>query len=83
MLWALGAFLILVFGLGVALAGSVAGLLLILGSLLVGSTVQQGIQLTLYSAILWAPLGMGMGAAVGGTVVKGYRAKDRSQSPMR
>ncbi len=74
-LWALGAALLVLGGFGVAAAGTIVGLPLLLVVAAAGFSLEQGLKALAYTSPIWAPLGAGMGMVVTFSLVKGLRAK--------
>jgi len=74
-LWALGAALLVLGGFGVAAAGTILGLPLLLVAAAAGFSLEQGLQALAYTSPIWAPIGAGMGMVVTSSLVKGFRAK--------
>jgi hypothetical protein len=75
LLWTLGAALLVLGGFGVAAAGAIVGLPLLLVAAAAGFSLEQGLKALAYTCPLWAPFGAGMGMLVTSNLVKGFRAK--------
>jgi hypothetical protein len=72
-LWGLGAIMLVFCGIGVMAAATAIGLPLYMAAAMLGASEQAMIKLFLYSAILWAPIGFGVGIATSSTLVRGIR----------
>ena len=78
-LWALGALALVFSAVGSAIAGAIVGIpiALIVAGLGYGQDVT--LDILLYSAVLWLPLGFGAGMATAASILRGYFAKDETK----
>ena len=76
----IGAIALLVGGLGALLMGTLFGLPVSLGAAALGYTQEQAITVIVYGAVLWLPLGFGMGLGTALKFVKGYKALGGDQT---
>jgi hypothetical protein len=63
-LWTLGAALLVLRGFGVAAAGTIVGLPLLLLTAAAGFSLEQGLKALAYTSPIWAPIGAGMGLSM-------------------
>ena len=77
-LWWMGAAILIFCTVGVAGAGSIAALPLYL-AVFAGMSQETAFQIFLYSALLWAPVGAGMGTMGVTVLVRGLRRKSQPE----
>lgn len=71
-LWGLGAIMLLFCTVATIAVAAVVALPLCL-AVFAGTAEQTAVRIFLYSAPLWAPIGVGMGAVASGTAARGIR----------
>lgn len=76
-LWLIGTGFLVLGSIGLLSIGSVIGGLLWVVGLVFDISQQTLQQVFLYSAIVWAPIGVGMGVAVTAKLTKGIRSKPK------
>ena len=75
MLWVIGALLLVFCGVGLMAAATVVGLPLYMAVEMLGATQPTMVKVFTYSAIVWAPVGFGAGAAASSGLLRGVRRK--------
>jgi hypothetical protein len=75
-LWAIGAFMLIVAALGAVAAGSIVWLPLALAFAALGYSQESVLLVLAYTAVVWLPLGFGAGIATAFRFLKGYIAPD-------
>jgi hypothetical protein len=79
-LWGIGAVMIVFCSIGLLAAATVFAVPFYVGALILGASDDAMIKAFLYSAALWAPIGVGAGAVGSTALVKGIRRRRDPQS---
>jgi hypothetical protein len=72
-LWVIGALMLVFCGVGLVAAATVIGLPLYMAVAMLGVSQPTMVKVFVYSAIVWAPIGFGAGAAASSALLRGVR----------
>jgi len=71
MLWLIGALLLVFCGVGLMAGATVIGLPLYMAVAMLGASQPVMVKIFCYSAVVWAPIGFGAGAAASAALLRG------------